>query len=90
MTDTLNEQSYEQNMARLQKVVNSLERDSLGLEDSLQLFEEGMALAECCEGQLNVVEERIKVLVEGSEPLATRADLPLERLQIDGDREGLR
>lgn len=70
--------SYESNLSRLKDVVERLERDSLGLEESLTLFEEGMSLAQACDAQLGAVEERVKVLVEGSTELTPRADIPLE------------
>ena len=78
MTETSDSPNYEQNIARLQSVVERLERDSLGLEESLALFEEGMRLAQQCDLQLTRVEERVKVLVSGTEVPATRADIPLE------------
>ena len=87
MTDKLNSPSYEQNLARLEKLVGCLEQNSLGLEESLQLFEEGMALAQCCGEQLDVVEERVKVLVTGSELLAMRKELPFERVHVEQNSE---
>jgi len=82
-----NPPNYEENLARLQQVVERLERDALGLEESLTLFEEGMSLVEQCDEQLRRVEERVKVLVSGSESLATRAELPVEQVSIEDSRE---
>lgn len=82
-----NPPNYEENLARLQQVVERLERDALGLEESLTLFEEGMSLVEQCDEQLRRVEERVKVLVSGSESLATRAELPIEQVSIEDSRE---
>ena len=82
-----NPPNYEENLARLQQVVERLERDALGLEESLTLFEEGMGLVEQCDEQLRRVEERVKVLVSGSESLATRAELPVEQVSIEDSRE---
>lgn len=79
--------NYEENLARLQQVVERLERDALGLEESLILFEEGMSLVQQCDEQLRRVEERVKVLVSGSESLTTRAELPVEQEPIDDSRE---
>lgn len=86
MTESIESHTYEANFHRLAEVVESLERDTLGLEESLSLFEEGMKLAECCDAQLRRVEERIKVLVEGGAPkptLATRSELPLDVVEVD-------
>ncbi len=82
-----NPPNYEENLARLQQVVERLERDALGLEESLTLFEEGMSLVQQCDEQLRRVEERVKVLVSGSESLATRAELPVEQVSIEDSRE---
>ena len=68
-------------------MVERLERDALGLEESLTLFEEGMDLARRCDLQLSRVEERVKVLVSGSETLTPRGDLPLEPVLIEKSRE---
>lgn len=76
MTD--DSQTYEENFQRLQGLVTSLESQTLGLEESLRLFEEGMTLARQCDRQLSAVEERIRVLTSDPASLSTRADIPLE------------
>lgn len=75
--------SYEENLAKLRSVVGSLEQGTLGLEESLKLFEEGMALSGLCDRQLAVVEERVKVLVDSKTDLSTRGDLPVEQVSIE-------
>jgi exodeoxyribonuclease VII small subunit len=59
-----NELSYEQALDRLKSVVDQLERGSLGLEKSLELFEQGISLTRVCDHKLQSVEERIRFLVE--------------------------
>ena len=81
-----NPPNYEENLARLQQVVERLERNTLGLEESLTLFEEGMSLVQHCDEQLRRVEERVKVLVSGSETLTTRAELPMEEVPTEDSR----
>jgi exodeoxyribonuclease VII small subunit len=77
--------SYESNLARLRQVVEQLERGSLSLDESLRLFEEGMALSQLCDGQLAAVEERVKVLVSerGAQDLATRKEIDLEPVYME-------
>lgn len=75
-------QNYEHNLAQLQSVVERLELETLGLEESLDLFELGMSLAAQCDGQLQAVEERVKVLVSGQESLNSRGILPMEALAL--------
>jgi len=87
MTDKDNIHSYESNFNRLQQLVDELEKDGLGLEESLRLFEEGVRLADRCDQQLSVVEQRVQVLVTGSETLSTRIEIPLEPVLIDNSLE---
>jgi exodeoxyribonuclease VII small subunit len=58
----LSQISYEDALAQLRTIVDQLERGSLGLEQSLELYEQGVELTRFCEARLVVVEERMKVL----------------------------
>lgn len=80
-------QDYEANLARLQQVVEKLEGEAMGLEESLKLFEEGIQLSQKCDQQLKWVEDRVQVLVSGSENLSTRADIPIQPVPIDKETE---
>lgn len=51
---------------RLEQILKSLESGETGLEDSIKLFEEGMKLTNKCREHLQVLENRVKVLVEKS------------------------
>jgi len=63
MTDP--EPSYEESIERLRTVVDLPGgRGTLGLDESLRLFEEGMHLSRRCEERLRVVEEQVRVLTE--------------------------
>ncbi len=56
---------FEDQLAALEGVVERLERGELSLEESVQLFEEGMRLSNACKKELDAAEGRIQVLVEG-------------------------
>jgi len=43
-----NNQSFEQNMARLEQIVRAMERGDVALEESLKLFQEGTELVRSC------------------------------------------
>lgn len=58
----LDGQSFEVLYRRLEAVAQRLEQGDLTLEESVKLYEEGMALAEQCQGLLGDVEQRIEVL----------------------------
>ncbi len=54
--------TFEALYARLEEVAQRLEAGDLTLEESVALYEEGMRLAEECQGLLTDVEQRIEVL----------------------------
>lgn len=58
--------TFEQAFEQLGEVVQQLESGELPLEQSLALFERGMALARLCEGKLDDAEQKVQKLV-GSE-----------------------
>ena len=53
---------FEDVMARLEGLVQSLEEGDLGLEDSLKAFEDGVSLARKAQLALDTMEQRIEVL----------------------------
>jgi exodeoxyribonuclease VII small subunit len=54
--------SFEKAMARLEKIVESIEQGKIGLEDSIKQFEEGMTLIRHCRGVLSGAELKIQQL----------------------------
>ena len=69
-------QSFEQNMQRLEQIVRAMERGDVALEDSLKLFQEGTELVRSCgklldEAQLQV--KKIAVDADGN-PVETEFD----------------
>ena len=59
---------FEDQLAQLENVVARLEDESVGLEEALGLFENGMDLAKKCRVRLEEVELRVSQLLEGDEP----------------------
>jgi len=55
--------SFEASLQRLEAVAAELERADLALEDSIKLFEEGMALVEECRKRLDAAEGKVEMLV---------------------------
>jgi exodeoxyribonuclease VII small subunit len=55
---------FEDCLARLEQIVSALEAGQLPLEDSLKVFEEGIALARHCSRYLDDAERRIEMLVK--------------------------
>ena len=55
---------FEDQLAKLEEIVDRLEDESVGLEEALGLFENGMDLARHCRTRLEEVEQRVTQLLE--------------------------
>jgi exodeoxyribonuclease VII small subunit len=55
--------SFEQSMERLSRIVEKLEQGDLPLEQSLQLFEEGVRLSRLAQERLDTAQQRIERLL---------------------------
>jgi exodeoxyribonuclease VII small subunit len=65
MTEKKNQdERFEDQLGRLEEIVDRLEDDSVGLEEALGLFENGMDLARRCRARLEEVEQRVTQLLE--------------------------
>ena len=58
----MQEMSFEQAMERLEKITAELSQEGITLEESLALYEEGVALARTCNRYLEDTERKIKIL----------------------------
>ena len=56
-------QSFEQNMARLEQIVRAMERGDVALEESLKLFQEGTELVRCCNRLLDDAQLQVKKIM---------------------------
>ena len=61
------EKSFSQLMTELEALVTKLEKEDRDLEDSLADFEKGVGLFRECQGKLETVEARMKILREENE-----------------------
>jgi len=67
--------SFEASLDELERIVKELERGDLSLEQSLALFESGMALSADCKRKLEEAETRVEILMrKGSEVVAVPFD----------------
>ena len=64
MIDQTQEVQFEQAFLQLEQVVQQLERGDLSLQQSLALFEQGMALAKLCERRLDEAEQVVSQLTK--------------------------
>ena len=54
--------NFEKAMERLEQITQELSREGITLEESLALYEEGVALARVCNKKLDETERKIKIL----------------------------
>lgn len=66
--------TFEESMERLEEIVGRLEDESVPLEESIRLYEEGIKLGKKCRKMLDEAEQRIKSLSENENPEAERED----------------
>ncbi len=57
------ETSFENALAKLEKIVSRMEEGKLPIEDMMRNFEEASRLASLCSAKLKVIERKIEVLV---------------------------
>jgi exodeoxyribonuclease VII small subunit len=55
--------NYEESVKKLEEIIRLLEEGELPLDQSIQLFTEGMELVKTCNQYLEQAEEKIKILV---------------------------
>ncbi|NLY92024.1 MAG: exodeoxyribonuclease VII small subunit [Firmicutes bacterium] len=63
MNEKLTEKTFEEALARLEQIVSELENGELNLEESLKLFEEGIALARHCNAKLDEAQGKVELLI---------------------------
>jgi exodeoxyribonuclease VII small subunit len=64
-TEKKSEAGFEQDLEKLEAIVEALEEGGLPLEKSLKQFETGIQLARKCEKALRQAEQKIEMLVRG-------------------------
>ena len=59
--------AFEEALKRLEEIVVQLEGNRLALEQSLEMFEEGVKLVRLCANRLDAAERRIEILLTDKE-----------------------
>lgn len=57
-------ESFEEQMKRLQKIVEELSNGRLTLGEALKKYEEGIKLASICSGALNEAQRKVELLMQ--------------------------
>ena len=64
---TTDGERFEDQLGKLEEIVARLEDESVGLEEALELFENGMDLSRRCRDRLEAVEQRVTQLLADEE-----------------------
>ncbi|EGQ3689519.1 exodeoxyribonuclease VII small subunit [Staphylococcus pseudintermedius] len=61
---TTENKSFEEMMKELENIVNQLDHNTISLEKSLELYQQGIALSKSCEKTLNDAEKKVAELMD--------------------------
>ncbi len=56
--------TFENNLASLTEIINKMEQQEIGLEESLKLYEQGIQLTRQCQKIIDDAEQKIEQLME--------------------------
>ena len=56
--------TFEESMNRLEEIVGLLEKNDLPLDETIKLFEEGIALSKYCDTTLKAFETKVNEIVD--------------------------
>lgn len=76
---------FEKSFQQLEKIVHRLESEELPLDESLQLFEEGIRLSRFCHQRLEEVEKKIELILADAKGQPVTE--PFEDEELDEDDE---
>lgn len=67
MANKIEDMTFEAALARLESIVRMLESGNAALDESLSVFEEGIALVKMCNEKLEAAEQKIKILTKAED-----------------------
>ncbi|MCU1246752.1 MAG: exodeoxyribonuclease small subunit [Acidobacteria bacterium] len=72
---------FEKSFQQLETIVKRLESEELPLDESLQLFEEGIRLSRFCHQRLEEVEKKIELILADAKGQPTTEPFEIEELE---------
>lgn len=80
--------NFEEKLEKLEKLSENIKQSDISLEDALKNFEEGIKLAKTLEKELDIMEGKIQILMNGEETKDGKVELGLfdETTEITGTR----
>ena len=76
---------FEKAFQQLEKIVQQLESENLSLDESLQLFEQGIRLSRFCNQKLEEVEKKIELILADSKGQPSVEPFEEEESEEDGE-----
>ena len=74
MANKIEDMTFEAALARLESIVRMLESGNAALDESLSVFEEGIALVKMCNEKLEAAEQKIKILTKAEDGSLAETD----------------
>ena len=74
MVNKTEDMTFEAALARLEAIVRMLESGNAALDESLSVFEEGIALVKMCNEKLESAEQKIKILTKAEDGTLTETE----------------
>lgn len=78
-------QTFEDDLERLEVIVEKLEGGELDLDESLELFEEGVNLSRACMKKLEEAQTKVELLLKDPEGEVRRQALEVDGMGEDSD-----
>ncbi len=80
--------NFEEKLEKLEKLSENIKQSDISLENALKNFEEGIKLAKTLEKELDKMEDKIQILMNGEETKDGKVELGLfdETTEITGTR----
>jgi exodeoxyribonuclease VII small subunit len=65
---------FEESLKKLEEIASKMGEESLSLEESLKMFQEGMELSTLCNKKLDEAEKKISIVLKNSEGKLIESD----------------
>ena len=66
--------TFEESITELEEIVNKLEGGNVTLDESLELFEQGIKLSKGCQKMLDAAEKKVSILMTNEDGEMTKSD----------------
>jgi exodeoxyribonuclease VII small subunit len=74
--------SFEERLERLEELGEEIRKTDIPLDDAIKAFEEGITLARALEKDLDKIESRIEILMNGTEDKSSTEDADEEKPEL--------